>query len=148
MNDFIFYFKLGLYHVLDIKAYDHILFLIVLAVVYQFKQWKKVCLDFYNNSYGVEIVAVKDGQYIGSTYLAVYSKSEPKKAWTDNLGVIKEFRRMGLATALKIRAIESLLNKGITEIRTDNEKNNPMYKINEALGFKSVPFSLDYMKEL
>ncbi|WP_299118506.1 HupE/UreJ family protein [uncultured Tenacibaculum sp.] len=42
MNDFIFYFKMGLFHVLDIKAYDHILFLIVLAVVYQFKQWKKV----------------------------------------------------------------------------------------------------------
>ncbi|MFY7672141.1 HupE/UreJ family protein [Tenacibaculum sp. MEBiC06402] len=42
MNDFILYFKMGLFHVLDIKAYDHILFLIVLAVVYQFKQWKKV----------------------------------------------------------------------------------------------------------
>lgn len=42
MNDFIYYFKLGLFHVLDIRAYDHILFLIVLAVVYQFKQWKKV----------------------------------------------------------------------------------------------------------
>ncbi|MGB1042103.1 MAG: HupE/UreJ family protein [Tenacibaculum sp.] len=42
MNDFIFYFKMGLFHVLDIRAYDHILFLIVLAIVYQFKQWKKV----------------------------------------------------------------------------------------------------------
>ncbi len=42
MQDFIFYFKMGLFHVLDIKAYDHILFLIVLAVVYQFKQWTKV----------------------------------------------------------------------------------------------------------
>lgn len=42
MNNFVFYFKMGLFHVLDIKAYDHILFLIVLAVVYQLKQWKKV----------------------------------------------------------------------------------------------------------
>ncbi|CAL2082088.1 HupE/UreJ family protein [Tenacibaculum sp. 190524A05c] len=42
MNDFILYFKMGLFHVLDLKAYDHILFLIVLAVVYQFKQWKKI----------------------------------------------------------------------------------------------------------
>ncbi|MBE7629826.1 HupE/UreJ family protein [Tenacibaculum piscium] len=42
MNDFIFYLKMGLFHVLDISAYDHILFLIVLAIVYQFKQWKKV----------------------------------------------------------------------------------------------------------
>lgn len=42
MEEFLFYFKLGLYHVLDIRAYDHILFLIVLAVVYRFKQWQKV----------------------------------------------------------------------------------------------------------
>ncbi|MFV0249105.1 MAG: HupE/UreJ family protein [Tenacibaculum sp.] len=42
MNDFIFYFKMGLFHVLDFKAYDHILFLIVLSVVYQFKQLQKV----------------------------------------------------------------------------------------------------------
>ena len=42
MNDLILYFKMGLFHVLDIKAYDHILFLIVLAVVYEFKQWIKV----------------------------------------------------------------------------------------------------------
>lgn len=42
MNDLIFYFKMGLFHVLDFRAYDHILFLIVLAVVYEFKQWQKV----------------------------------------------------------------------------------------------------------
>lgn len=42
MDDFIFYLKIGLNHVLDFGAYDHILFLIVLAVVYQLNQWKKV----------------------------------------------------------------------------------------------------------
>ena len=41
MDDFILYFKLGLNHVLDFAAYDHILFLIVLAVVFSFNQWKK-----------------------------------------------------------------------------------------------------------
>ncbi len=42
MNDFILYFKMGLNHVLDLSAYDHILFLIVLAVVFSFNQLKKV----------------------------------------------------------------------------------------------------------
>ena len=42
MENFILYFKMGLYHVLDFSAYDHILFLIVLAVVFGFNQWKKV----------------------------------------------------------------------------------------------------------
>ena len=33
---------MGLNHVLDFSAYDHILFLIVLTVVFSFNQWKKV----------------------------------------------------------------------------------------------------------
>jgi len=41
MDDFLLYFELGLHHVLDFAAYDHILFLIVLAVVFSFNQWKK-----------------------------------------------------------------------------------------------------------
>lgn len=42
MDEFILYFKMGFQHVLDFTAYDHILFLIVLAVVFSFFQWKKV----------------------------------------------------------------------------------------------------------
>lgn len=42
MNNFIFFLKEGLFHVLDWNAYDHVLFLIVLAIVYDFKNWKKV----------------------------------------------------------------------------------------------------------
>ena len=113
-----------------------------------FKQAMRLQIDFEKNSYGTEIVAVKNKQYIGSTDITVYHKSEPNKGWTGGLGVIKEFRRKGIAIALKIKAIEALLKKGITEVRTDNEENNPMYKINIALGFKPVPFSLDYMKEI
>jgi hydrogenase/urease accessory protein HupE len=42
MDDFLLYFKMGLHHVLDFLAIDHILFLIVLAVVFSFNQWRKV----------------------------------------------------------------------------------------------------------
>ena len=34
MDQFWFYFNLGLHHVLDINAYDHVLFLIALTVPY------------------------------------------------------------------------------------------------------------------
>ncbi len=44
MDNFIFFLTEGLFHVLDWNAYDHILFLIALAVVYDFKNWKKVFL--------------------------------------------------------------------------------------------------------
>jgi len=42
MDDLQFYFYLGLKHVLDWRAYDHVLFLIVLTIYYSFKEWKKV----------------------------------------------------------------------------------------------------------
>lgn len=42
MNDFWFNVKYGLNHVLDINGYDHVLFLMVLAVPYVFKDWKRV----------------------------------------------------------------------------------------------------------
>ncbi|MBS82512.1 MAG: hypothetical protein CMD65_00055 [Gammaproteobacteria bacterium] len=113
-----------------------------------FKQAMKLQLEFENNNYGTEIVAVKKNKYIGSTDISVYYKSEPHKGWTGGLGVLKEFRRKGIATAIKIKAIEQLLKKNITEVRTDNEKNNPMYKINVELGFKPVPFSLDYSLDI
>ncbi|MAP55847.1 HupE/UreJ family protein [Altibacter sp.] len=44
MSDFWLYFKLGLEHVLDWKAYDHILFLIVLCAAYTFNSWKRLLL--------------------------------------------------------------------------------------------------------
>tara|TARA_B110000014_G_C20100864_1_gene577860 strand:- start:775 stop:1752 length:978 start_codon:yes stop_codon:yes gene_type:complete len=113
-----------------------------------FKQAMKRQIDFEENCYGTEIVAVKDGEYIGSTDIEVFPKSEPHKGWTGGLGVLRKFRRKGIATALKIKAIERLLEKEVIEVRTDNEKNNPMYKINIALGFKPVPFSLDYSLEI
>ena len=42
MNDFQLYIEMGLKHVLDFSAYDHILFLAALSVVFTIKQWKKV----------------------------------------------------------------------------------------------------------
>lgn len=42
MSQFWLYFKVGLTHVLDIHAYDHVLFLIALMVPYAFKDWKRI----------------------------------------------------------------------------------------------------------
>ena len=42
MSDFWLYFKLGLEHVLDWKAYDHILFLIALTAAHTFVSWKRL----------------------------------------------------------------------------------------------------------
>ncbi|WP_194851918.1 HupE/UreJ family protein [Nonlabens antarcticus] len=44
MDNFIFYFLEGFWHVLDLLAYDHILFIILLAVPYLFNGWRKLLL--------------------------------------------------------------------------------------------------------
>ena len=69
MQDFWFYIKLGLEHVLDFGAYDHILFLSALALPFTFKSWKKVlllatiftvahCLSLALSVYGVVVMDV------------------------------------------------------------------------------------------
>jgi hypothetical protein len=44
LDNFWFNVEYGINHVLDINAYDHVLFLIVLTIPYVFKDWKRVLL--------------------------------------------------------------------------------------------------------
>lgn len=42
MSEFWIYLQIGLSHVLDINSYDHVLFLVALAVPFTFKDWKEL----------------------------------------------------------------------------------------------------------
>lgn len=64
MENIWLYITLGLHHVLDLSAYDHILFLIALSLPYSFRSWKKIlvlvsvftithCLSLALSVYGV-----------------------------------------------------------------------------------------------
>lgn len=44
MTQFSLYFKLGVQHILDIYAVDHILFILSLNVIFLIKDWKKVII--------------------------------------------------------------------------------------------------------
>ena len=113
-----------------------------------FEQYMKYQNLFEDKHYGVEVVAVDGEVYVGSTDIHLFPKSDPFKAWTGSLGVLREYRRQGIATALKVIAFEKLRDKGVKQVRTDNEENNPMYKINVALGFTPEPYCYDYQKEI
>ena len=45
MSEFLIYFQIGLQHVLDIRAYDHVLFLMALVMPFMFKDWKRILLS-------------------------------------------------------------------------------------------------------
>ena len=38
------YFELGITHILDPNAYDHLLFIVALVAIYKIKEWKKVAI--------------------------------------------------------------------------------------------------------
>lgn len=44
MDDFFLWFRIGLEHIADWKGYDHILFLLALCGVYEWKRWKNLLL--------------------------------------------------------------------------------------------------------
>ena len=59
-----------------------------------------------------------------------------------------EYYLMPKPKAFVIKAFEKLREKGIKQVRTDNEENNPMYLINVALGFKPEPDCFEDQKEI
>jgi len=92
-------------------------------------------------------IAVDRGMLVGVSQLGK-SLSQPQKMHTWLTGVVRSHRRKGVATAMKLRAIEFARQRGIHAIDTGNEENNPMYELNMVLGFKPKPAWLDYEKQL
>ena len=69
MSEFWIYFNIGLKHVLNISAYDHVLFLIALTIPYAFKDWRRLLLliTFFTIGHTLALVL--------SVYEIVYIKS-------------------------------------------------------------------------
>ena len=111
-----------------------------------FEQWLKWLThpSFIPEAY---FIAIRDGRFVGVTSLW-QSVAEKDKLHTELTGVVRGLRRKGIATALKVRAIEFARDRGARVVRTDNEENNPMYDLNVRLGFKPIPAWWTYRKEL
>jgi len=92
-------------------------------------------------------IAIKDGRFIGVTSLW-QSMAEKDMLHTELTAVVRDLRRKGIATALKVRAIEFARERGARAIKTENEENNPMYDLNVRLGFRPIPAWWTYRKEL
>lgn len=90
-----------------------------------------------------------DGQhYIGLSALWK-SDEEPATLYTGLTGVHREYRRRGIALALKLCAIEYARSQGIRTLKTWNESNNrAMLSINEALGFVKQPAWVSFVRHL
>jgi mycothiol synthase len=91
------------------------------------------------------VALAADGAYIGMSNLW---RKEPngKRFGAGLTGVVRMYRRRGIATALKVRTIQYAQSVGAETIVTSNEENNPMYALNLKLGFKPTPAWMSYHK--
>lgn len=92
MSDFWLYLKLGLHHVLDWQAYDHILFLIVLVAAYTFSSWKKIFI----------LVSLFTIGHTLSLLLASYNVVSVSNTWIEFL----------IPTTILIAAVYNLFTSG------------------------------------
>ena len=92
-------------------------------------------------------VAVRNGEWMAYTALW-QSGADPTLWWTSLTGVGRAHRRLGLASALKTTAIEAVQQRGGSRIRTDNDARNPMFKINQAFGFRLLPDAQTWRRPL
>ena len=70
-----------------------------------------------------------------------------KRLDTGLTGVVRSYRRRGIATALKQRTVLYAKSSGAATIETSNEEGSAMYALNLKLGFKPGPAWLDFAKE-
>ena len=85
-----------------------------------------------------DVYAVLDGEKWVA--LSSYNRGDRKTniVSTELTGVLPEYRRKSICTALKIHALSDFKNKGFERVFTSNEANNPTFEINLKLGFKRI----------
>ncbi len=61
MSEFNTFLQLGLRHILDFEAYDHLLFIITLCAVYQLEEWRKILILITAFTIGHSLTLVLSG---------------------------------------------------------------------------------------
>ena len=114
-----------------------------------FDLWRKEVLESPAATPDAYYIAVSpDGRYLGVSNLW-RSLEDPTFIWQGLTGVRREARGKGIAMALKLATVEYARTRGIGEIKTWNDqRNQPMLRINEAMGFVKQPAWIEMRKDL
>jgi mycothiol synthase len=92
-------------------------------------------------------VVAYDGETIAA--LTTTGKRESQDGYTWMTGVGRDYRRRGLATAIKVEALSRAKAKGLRAMLTTNdEPNKTMREINAKLGYQTLPAHVQLEKPL
>lgn len=109
-------------------------------------QFRAQVLDNPRLSQEGTFVATRGGDYIG---LSTLYEQDAQTLGVDITGTIGPYRRLGVATALKVRAIRWAQQQGYRTIEVTNDAVNAgMLAINRVLGFKSLPAEIQMQKHM
>lgn len=90
------------------------------------------------------LVAEQAGQFTGQTVL--FRSDASPDLFTGLTGVKRDWRGQGIATGLKVHAVQVARAYGAPFIHTDNASDNaPMLAINDRMGFVRDPASVSYI---
>lgn len=112
-----------------------------------FEDWEALIIDTPYLIPEASILAVDKttGAYVGLSQL--YKAEDGEYLETGLTGVLRDYRRKGIALAMKVKGIAYAKSSNTPEIRTGNESNNrAMLSINEMLGYVKQPVWIDFVK--
>jgi GNAT superfamily N-acetyltransferase len=89
-------------------------------------------------------IAFKDGEVVAVTLVV---RASAREAYFTYTGVLRPYRGLGLAKAVKALALAKLMELGYVRASANNNiANKPIVAVNRKLGFKIVRESLDYRR--
>lgn len=89
-----------------------------------------------------------DGDFLVATSMLFRNEDAPDYYWTGLTGVDRDYRRRGIAKALKAINFQLAKEAGGIQITCDNEENNPMLQLNYELGFRPYWVWNSYSREI
>ncbi len=109
-----------------------------------YEQWRKR-LENPGLLPDANFIALDGDRYVGFSNL--WKSQGDDHLHTGLTGILRAYRRRGIALALKLRAVAYAKARGAPVIRTGNETGNrAMLSINEKLGFARQPAWIDFVK--
>jgi hypothetical protein len=120
-----------------------------LPLTFPFKEtpFELFCAELSGSSVDLNFlfIGLINGKPAGITHVRP-SKSDSRFIQHGMTGVRREYRRMRLATAMKQNVSLIAKKLGALKIFTENEENNPMFLVNQQLGYQHVFDELTFRK--